>query len=57
VEIFKTTSFEGDSATLVFFTFIQLGSVIGAIGGALLLGVIAIREAEIVVERGAAARS
>jgi hypothetical protein len=57
VEIFKTTSFEGDSATLVFFTFIQFGSAIGAIGGALLFGVIAIREAEIVVERGAAARS
>jgi hypothetical protein len=57
VEIFKTTSFEGDSATLVFFTFVQLGSAIGAIGGALLFGVIAIREAEIVVERGAAARS
>jgi hypothetical protein len=57
VEIFKTTSFEGDSAMLVFFTFMPLGSAIGAIGGALLFGVIAIREAEIVVERGAAARS
>ena len=42
---------------LVFFTFMPLGSAIGAIGGALLFGVIAIREAEIVVERGAAARS
>ena len=53
VEIFKTTSFEGDSATLVFFTFIQLGSAIGAIGGAFLLGVIAIRAAEIAGRWGA----
>jgi len=53
VEIFKTTSFEGDSATLVFFTFIQLGSAIGAIGGALLFGVIAIRAAEIAGRPGA----
>ena len=51
MEIFKTTSFEGDSATLVFFTFIQFGSAIGAIGGALLFGLIAIRDAEITVER------
>jgi hypothetical protein len=53
VEIFKTTSFEGDSATLVFFTFIQFGSAIGAIGGALLFGVIAIRAAEIAGRPGA----
>ena len=36
---------------LVFFTFMPLGSAIGAIGGALLFGVIAIRDAEIAVER------
>jgi hypothetical protein len=29
VEIFKTTSFEGYSGTLVFFTFMPLGAMIG----------------------------
>jgi hypothetical protein len=51
VEIFKTTSFEGYSGMLVFFTFMPLGAAIGAIGGALLFGVIAIRDAEIAIER------
>ena len=32
VEIFKTTSFEGDSGRLVFFTFMPLGAAIGGIG-------------------------
>ena len=50
VEIFKTTSFEGYSGMLVFFTFMPLGAVIGGIGGALLFGVIAIRDAEIAIE-------
>jgi hypothetical protein len=52
VEIFKTTSFEGYSGMLVFFTFMPLGAAIGGIGGALLFGVIAIRDAEIAIERG-----
>jgi hypothetical protein len=51
VEIFKTTSFEGYSGMLVFFTFMPLGAAVGAIGGALLFGVIAIRDAEIAIER------
>jgi hypothetical protein len=51
VEIFKTTSFEGYSGMLVFFTFMPLGAAIGGLGGALLFGVIAIRDAEIAVER------
>ena len=51
VQIFKTTSFEGYSGMLVFFTFMPLGSAIGAIGGAVLFGLIAIRDAEIAVER------
>ena len=51
VEIFKTTSFEGYSGMLVFFTFMPLGAAIGGIAGALLFGVIAIRDAEIAVER------
>jgi hypothetical protein len=51
VEIFKTSSFEGYSSMLVFFTFMPLGAAIGAVGGALLFGVIAIRDAEIPIER------
>jgi hypothetical protein len=56
VEIFKTTSFEGDSGMLVFFTFMPLGAAIGGLGGALLFGVIAIRDAEIAIERQPARR-
>jgi hypothetical protein len=51
LEIFKTTGFEGYSGTLVFFTFMPLGAAIGGIAGALLFAVIAIRDAEIAVER------
>jgi hypothetical protein len=51
IEIFKTSNFEGYSGTLVFFTFMPLGIVIGGLGGALLFGVIAIRDAEIAIER------
>ena len=43
VELFKTTSFEGYSSMLVFFTFMPLGAAIGGLGGALLFGVIARR--------------
>jgi hypothetical protein len=56
VEIFKTSSFEGYSAMLVFFTFMPLGAAIGAIGGALLFAVIAIRDAGIAIEREPARR-
>ena len=56
VEIFKTTSFEGYNAMLVFFTFMPLGAVIGAIGGALLFGVIAVKDAQIAIEREPARR-
>jgi hypothetical protein len=56
VEIFKTTSFEGYSAMLVFFTFMPLGAAIGGLGGALLFGVIAVRDAEIAIEREPARR-
>jgi hypothetical protein len=51
VEIFKTTSFEGYSGMLVFFTFMPVGAAIGGIGGALLFGVIAIKDSEIAIER------
>ena len=57
VEIFKTTDFEGYSGMLVFFTFMPLGAVIGGVGGALLFGVIAIRDAEIAIEREPARRA
>ena len=51
IEIFKTSNLEGYSGMLVFFTFMPLGAAIGGIGGALLFGVIAIRDGEIAVER------
>jgi hypothetical protein len=51
VEFFKTTSFEGYSGMLVFFIFMPLGAAIGGLGGALLFGVIAARDAEIAIER------
>ena len=51
VEIFKTTAFEGYNAMLVFFTFMPLGAILGGIAGALMFGVIAIRDAEIAIER------
>ena len=51
VEIFKTTDFEGYSGMLVFFTFMPFGAVMGGVGGALLFAVIAIRDAEIAIER------
>ena len=51
VEFFKTSGFEGYSGMLVFFTFMPLGAAIGAIAGALLFGMIAIRDTEIAIER------
>jgi hypothetical protein len=56
VEIFETMSFEGYSGMLVFFTFMPLGAAIGGLGGALLFGVIAMRDAEIAIEREPARR-
>jgi hypothetical protein len=56
VEIFRTTGFEGYSGMLVFFTFMPLGAAIGGLGGALLFGVIAVRDAEIAIEREPARR-
>jgi hypothetical protein len=56
VELFKTSSFEGYGGTLVFFTFMPLGAAIGGVGGALLFGVITIRDAEIAIEQEPARR-
>jgi hypothetical protein len=47
VEVFKTTSFEGYSGMLVFFSFMPIGAALGALGGALLFGITAARDAEI----------
>jgi hypothetical protein len=55
-EIFKTSSFEGYSGMLVFFTFMPLGALIDGVGGALLFGVIAIRDAEIAIEEDSSRR-
>jgi hypothetical protein len=57
VEIFKTTNFEGYSGMLVFFTFMPVGALIGGIGGALLFGLLAVRDAAIAIEREPARRS
>jgi hypothetical protein len=51
VEIFKTSNFEGYSGMLVFFTFMPLGALIGALAGATLFAVMAVRDAEIAIER------
>ena len=51
IEIFKTPDLDGYSGMLVFFTFMPLGAAIGGLGGALQFGVIAIRDAEIAIER------
>ena len=56
VEIFKTSNFEGYSGLLVFFTFMPLGAAIGGLGGALLFGIIAVRDAEIAIERNSPPR-
>ncbi len=56
IELFKTSSFEGYNGMLVFFTFMPLGAAIGGVGGALLFGVIAIRDAEIAIEQEPARR-
>ena len=56
VELFRTSNFEGYSGMLVFFTFMPLGAAIGGVGGALLFGVIAIRDAEIAIEQEPARR-
>jgi hypothetical protein len=51
IEIFKTSNFEGYSGTLVFFTFMPIGAIIGGLGGALLFGLLAFHDNEIAIER------
>jgi hypothetical protein len=50
VEIFKTSGFEGYSGMLVFFGFMPGGAMIGAIAGALLFAMMALRDNEIAIE-------
>ena len=56
VGVFRTSGFEAYNDMLVFFTFMPLGAAIGGLGGALLFGVIAIRDAEIALEQQPARR-
>lgn len=53
IEIFKSTDSE---ATLLFFTFMPIGAIVGAVGGAMLFGIIAARDAEIPIAREPAGR-
>jgi hypothetical protein len=50
VEIFKTTSFEGYSGMLVFFTFMPFGAIIGGFGCAVLFGLMAARDEAIAIQ-------
>ncbi len=50
VEIFKTTSFEGYSGMLVFFTFMPIGAIIGGLGCAVLFGLMAARDETIAIQ-------
>jgi hypothetical protein len=52
IEIFKTSSFEGYSGMLVFYSFMPVGALIGGIGGALFLGITAARDDQIVLSPG-----
>jgi hypothetical protein len=52
VEFFKTSGFEGYSGMLVFFTFMPVGAMIGGLAGAVLFGVMAVRDDAIVVRPG-----
>ncbi|WP_371421184.1 hypothetical protein [Tardiphaga sp.] len=51
VELFKTSNFEGYSAMLVFFTFMPIGALLGAVGGALLFGIMAARNEDVAMGR------
>lgn len=50
-EIFKTTSFEGYSGMLVFFTFMPIGAIMGGLGCAVLFGLMAARDDAIAIQR------
>ncbi|UGV25430.1 hypothetical protein E0H22_06875 [Rhodopseudomonas boonkerdii] len=50
VEMFKTTNFEGYNAMLVFFTFMPIGALLGAVAGAILFGIAAARPQKLSAE-------
>ena len=52
IEILKTTSFEGYSGMLVFFTFMPIGAIIGGFGCAVLFGLMAARDGAIAIQPG-----
>ena len=56
VEIFKTSNFEGYSGMLVFLGFMPGGAMIGAVAGAVLFAMMALRDNEIAIERDQAPR-
>ena len=49
VEIFKTSGFEGYSGTLVFFTFMPIGAIMGGLGCAVLFSLMAARDDAIAI--------
>ena len=51
VEIFKTSNFEGYSGMLVFFGFMPGGAILGGLAGAITFGMLAMRDAEIAIEK------
>jgi hypothetical protein len=53
VEIFKSSNFEGHSSMLVFFGFMPGGAVLGGLAGAVIFGVLAVRDRVIAPERPA----
>ncbi len=44
INVFHTSSFEGYSGMLVFFTFMPIGLILGGLTGAIGLGIIAARD-------------
>jgi hypothetical protein len=53
IEVFKTTDSE---ATVMFLTFMPIGGLVGAAGGAILFGVMAVRDVEIPITKESAGR-
>jgi hypothetical protein len=48
---FHTSNFEGYSGMLVFLTFMPIGALLGALAGAIGLGIVAVRDGEPRAER------
>jgi hypothetical protein len=44
VKIFNVSDFEGGSGMLVFLTFMPLGAILGGLGGAVALGLLAAKK-------------